>query len=340
MRALARCTAVLLVFVPAAGRAEPGDHFLARPDGHAPIGVMGDHMHEAGEFMLSYRYMRMRMDENRDRTSNLTDGDVLREGYMATPRDMDSEMHMFGVMYAPTDWVTLMAMLPYVRKQMDHVNAAGVRFHTESDGIGDFKFTTLWRLYQGEMHHLHLNLGASFPTGGIRYSDKTPSPMGYVNTTLPFPMQIGSGTYDTLPGMTYVGHTSFLSWGAQAIGTIRAGKNEAGWRAGNRADATAWVALPWHRHISNSLRFSYQYFANYVGDEDRPPPPSAIPTADPKRRGGHRVDVFPGLNVTIPLGPLGTHRLGIEAGFPIYQWLDGPQLETDWTLTVGWQKAF
>ncbi|MEL7333685.1 MAG: hypothetical protein AAFN12_15670 [Cyanobacteria bacterium J06560_2] len=29
----------------------------SRPDSHAPIGVMGDHTHEKGEFMLSYRYM-------------------------------------------------------------------------------------------------------------------------------------------------------------------------------------------------------------------------------------------------------------------------------------------
>ena len=32
-----------------------------RPDGHAPIGVMGDHMHKKGEYMMSYRYMTMNM---------------------------------------------------------------------------------------------------------------------------------------------------------------------------------------------------------------------------------------------------------------------------------------
>ena len=30
-----------------------------RPDGHAPIPVMGDHMHGKGEWMFSYRYMYM-----------------------------------------------------------------------------------------------------------------------------------------------------------------------------------------------------------------------------------------------------------------------------------------
>jgi hypothetical protein len=34
------------------------------------------------------------------------------------------------------------------------------------------------------------------------------------------------------------------------------------------------------------------------------------------------------------------HRLALELGAPIYQDLNGPQMETDWMLTVGWQKAF
>ena len=34
----------------------------SRPDGHAPISVMGDHMHAMGEWMVSYRYMTMEMN--------------------------------------------------------------------------------------------------------------------------------------------------------------------------------------------------------------------------------------------------------------------------------------
>jgi len=31
------------------------------------------------------------------------------------------------------------------------------------------------------------------------------------------------------------------------------------------------------------------------------------------------------------------HRLALEVGRPVYQNLDGPQLEADWTATLGWQ---
>lgn len=37
----------------------------SRPDSHGPIGVMGDHTHEAGEIMLSYRWMYMSMGGHR-----------------------------------------------------------------------------------------------------------------------------------------------------------------------------------------------------------------------------------------------------------------------------------
>ncbi|MBO6658950.1 MAG: hypothetical protein JJ934_18805, partial [Pseudomonadales bacterium] len=63
-----------------------------RPDDHAPIGVMGDHTHHKGEWMLSYRYMLMRMEDNRDGTKRLDESEVLISGtgdYRVAPTDMD-----------------------------------------------------------------------------------------------------------------------------------------------------------------------------------------------------------------------------------------------------------
>ena len=31
------------------------------------------------------------------------------------------------------------------------------------------------------------------------------------------------------------------------------------------------------------------------------------------------------------------NRLAFEGGAPVYQDLNGPQLETDWIMTFGWQ---
>ena len=65
-----------------------------------------------------------------------------------------------------------------------------------------------------------------------------------------------------------------------------------------------------------------------------------MPTADPGRRAGRRLDLGPGLNVYLPSGPLKGFRIGLEALFPVHQHLDGPQLEADWTLNAGIQYAF
>ena len=63
-----------------------------------------------------------------------------------------------------------------------------------------------------------------------------------------------------------------------------------------------------------------------------------IPTADASLRGGTRVDRLLGVNLHLP--EWGGNRFAVEGGMPIYQSLDGPQLETDWRLTAGWQLAF
>jgi hypothetical protein len=62
-----------------------------------------------------------------------------------------------------------------------------------------------------------------------------------------------------------------------------------------------------------------------------------VPTADPDLRAGRRVDLLVGAAFTPQAGLLRGHRLALEIGRPVYQNLDGPQLETDWTATLGWQ---
>ena len=109
--------------------------------------------------------------------------------------------------------------------------------------------------------------------------------------------------------------------------------------ASNRVDFTSWAAVPWTRWLSTSARVGVSWWGNYGGDEDRPPPPTVIPTADPNRRAGHRVELLGGINLDLPLGGLGRHRFAIEAGGPVYPWLDGPQLESDGRGLVGGQKA-
>lgn len=306
------------------------------PSSHGPIGVMGDHTHEVGEVMFSYRYMRMGMDGMRDDDSRVSRSHVLVD-FPVTPVSMDMEMHMFGGMYAPIDRLTIMLMVPIVYLEMEHRTRTGVVFTTKSEGIGDVRATALIDLWKIEGHQVHANLGMSFPTGSIREKDRTPS-MGGAKVRLPYPMQVGSGTFDLLPGLTYNGHEGMISWGAQALGEIRLEENDEQYQRGNEYTLTSWGAYQLTDWVSASLRFAWQHEVNYRG-RDPLLNPAMIPTADAGRRAGMRLDALAGLNFVVPSSALKGLRFAIEAGLPAYQRLDGPGLETDWIMTLGVQYA-
>ena len=314
---------------------DPDKWSAARPDGHAPIGVMGDHAHKKGEVMFSYRYMLMEMDGNRDGTDSISDSEVLQD-FMVTPVDMTMQMHMFGAMYAPSDDVTLMAMVPYVTKEMEHLTRMGTRFTTNSEGFGDIKTSALYTIFNKDKQRVHLNLGVSFPTGSIEEKDDTPAGEDQI---LPYPMQIGSGTFDLLPGITYLGQSGKGSWGAQALTTLRLGKNDNGYRLGNKYQLSGWVARNWTDWLSTSLRLTGTTWGDIDGADDRLNP-MMIPTADPDLRNGTQINLGFGVNLYAPKGNLQGSRLAMEFELPILRDLDGPQLETDWQFTLGLQSSF
>ena len=59
--------------------------------------------------------------------------------------------------------------------------------------------------------------------------------------------------------------------------------------------------------------------------------------ADHDTQGGSRIDLALGLNIWQAESGL---RFAIEAGTPLYQDLDGPQLGTEWFLTTGFQISW
>lgn len=306
---------------------------LARPDSHAPIGVMGDHTHDQGEWMTSYRYMTMSMGPNYDGGSSVTPTEVLAD-FMVAPLNMTMDMHMVGAMYAPSDRLTLMAMFNYIEMDMDHVTRMGMEFTTKSDGFGDTGLSALYSLVKSDSDHVHLNLGMTLPTGEIDVRGATP--MG-PNSLLPYPMRLGSGTYDLKPGVTWTHYEGNWSFGAQALATLRLDENDRDYTLGDRLDLTTWAAIKITNQFSMSARLSYANWGDIDGADPRLNP-MMVPTARPDLRGGSETTALVGLNYEFG-GGVG-HRLALEYGQVIDRDLDGPQLGNDDMLTLGWQWAF
>ena len=95
-----------------------------------------------------------------------------------------------------------------------------------------------------------------------------------------------------------------------------------------------WVSRKWTDWLSSSVRIDGHIWDNIDG-ADPDLNPAIVPTADPDRRGGERIDLSLGLNLYVPRGFFKGIRLGVEYGFPLYESLDGPQLEADWHVAVG-----
>ena len=296
------------------------------------INVLGTHTHLQGQWMVSYEYMHMSMRGERVGTQTVGNDTVLAR-FNASPTDMTMDMHMPMIMYAPTNDVTLTAMLPYVRKSMNHIDREGMRFIEESSGIGDLNVNALYTFYKTRTlaHRLILNAGLNLATGSItRTQDNLP---------LEYPMQSGSGSFELLAGMTYLGQTPNWAVGAEAIPRIRLNENSNHYRLGNQYRLTSWVARKWTDWLSVSARIDEQVL-NAIHGADPALDPEDEPTKDPGIQGGNRVDLSVGMNLYAPKGALKGHRLAIEGTLPMYQSFDGPQLQTRWQVHVGWQWIF
>ncbi len=324
-----------------------------RPDSHAPIGVMGDHTHDKGELMFSYRFMQMEMQGNRDGTSGISPETIVTTvpnrfanppmmppTLRVVPTEMTMNMHMFGVMYAPLERVTLMAMLNYVDKSMEHITFAGATgttrlgtFKTETSGLGDTSLTALIRLAGDHSQRWHATLGVSLPTGDTDETDTILTPMNTrPSPRLPYPMQLGSGTYDVIAGLTHARNWERWGFGAQWRSTVRTGDNDEGYTLGDEHRLQAWLSRLLTPAVSVSGRIEYFDRGNIDGID--PLIAAPVQTADPDRQGIQRIDLGVGANVVLPDE---RHRLAFEFSVPVRQDLDGPQLETDWQLTLGWQ---
>ncbi len=306
-------------------------HDHHRPDGQAPIGVMGDHLHPKGGIMGSFRYMRMDMDGYLQSNQNIESSQIL-SNYMVAPQNMTMDMYMFGLMYAPSYRVTLMLMQNYVQNEMDLVTRMGMNFSTKSAGPGDMKLSALIGLGEWKDKSLHLNTGISLPVGSV--VERGPTPMGD-NMKMPYPMQLGSGTYDMMLGATFQGKASKHSWGIQQINTLRSGRNSEGYRLGSEFRANAWVAYRLLQNVSFSFRLEGTK-QNGIQGIDVELNPMMVPTASINNSGFERLRSYVGANIAMAQsGWLENFKLGLEVGTPIINKVRGMQMDENYLFQVG-----
>jgi hypothetical protein len=318
---------------------------------HAPIGVMGDHLHKKGEFMLSYRFMNMQMLGNVQGSNSISNDDIVTTianpnappaTVRVVPQDMTSNMHMLGFMYAPTNDITLMAMINYIDRDMTLTTYQGMSgttvlgdFTTASSGLADSKLAVLYRLFDSPKHKLHANLGWIIPTGSVEKTGEVLTPMNMMTTLrLPYSMQTSTGSHQGEFGLTYNGYADNYSWGAQGLFSSSLSENDENYEPGNKTQFTGWAAYAFSDKVSASVRLKYSSSDKISGADSQIVAP--VTTANPDNYGADVVDLGIGLNTVFAH----KHRIAFEYSVPLSYDVNGVQMDMDSMLTLGYQIAF
>jgi hypothetical protein len=277
----------------------------------------------------------------------------------SVPRDMRMNMWMLDVMYAPTNWLTLMVMPMWMSHdmtmrplrgasatpgheheegmedgahdggmsdEMDHGTHGHAGLHSHgTSGFADTTLGPLVRIFETGDHEMHTGLMFIAPTGDVNI--KNPD-----GTFTHYGMQPGSGTWDFNPSLTYRGRAGRVTWGAQVLGIVRVEQfNESGYSLGDVFQATGWGSYLFANWISASVRGLYtqqgEIEGHYNGAHNHSSPPDLQ-----SNYGARYWDIGFGINTVVPSGALRGLRLSAEWLQPVYDDPNGYQLEREGTL--------
>lgn len=249
---------------------------------------------------------------------------------MATPTDMLMQMHMARVMYSLTNKLSLMLMLPYTQKSMNHITQTGETFTERTNGIGDIELRGLYSLYAGkeQRQQLLLNFGVGIPTGSVNKL------MGKMR--LEYPMQLGSGTVSVIPGFIYFCTTASWGWGAEFMPKLQLGTNRNGYRLGNSYEPSFWLTRKVTPRLSVSANANAKLWSNIIG-VDAELDKMDEPTKDRLLQGGNRLDLTLGANIHPTSKFFNGQQFFVHISKPVLQSLNGPQLQNRYIMKFGWQ---
>ncbi|MDR9400341.1 MAG: transporter [Psychroflexus sp.] len=308
------------------------DWTSGRPDGHAPIHIMGDHYHGKGELMLSYRFMPMFMEGNLQGSDEVNNQAIFNR-YNVAPQEMQMNMHMIGFMYGVSEQITLTAMTNYISNSMDLTAMNGTDFTTENANFGDVSLSAMIKVLNENRQSFHANLGVSIPTGSVDERDDTPN---MTDAVLGYPMQTGSGTFDPFVQLTYLKQFEVFSLGGQIDFKARLGENSENYTLGESFGANVWVAHKISKNFSFSLSGEFQSIKSIEGvnlnlNEQM------MPLFDVSNTGRDVLSAGLGFNYYVPNGAFKDFRFGLEYQLPVWQDVNGIQMEQTQIISGGIQ---
>jgi len=333
--------------------------------GNMPMNIPGGGIPETYEFRLKVSPMYMRMDGLRDGTDSISSksllgmpvmGGIPTGKFMAVPSDMDMRMMNVTAGYSFSDNFFAGVMLMYKDNSMDMLFNSMMQTVTgqegyamESSGIADTMLMAKYRLYADDplipRSQVSLLFGLSIPTGSINEKNREHPLAMRQGEQLPYSMQLGSGTFDPTIGVLYQGSSSPWWWGVNGSYTARLYDNDRDYRPGNelRIDTYGMYQLRHDFLVQGQLNAKYQ--GKIQGEMDEavtaesgrttpgdPASPYMSPLWDPDNYGGRQLL----LTLGFQWQPIPLHIVDFSVGVPVYQDLNGPQLEESYRVMLTW----
>lgn len=281
-----------------------------------------------------------------------------RQPVRIVPQNIAARTQIIGLNYGVTKDLCIVLNAGMIEKSLEALVFKGptglqqlARNYPDTASLTDFNLSGVYRVYQDEINRIQLSLGLSFPTGSNHAT--------FNNFVLPngvpadirafYGMQLGTGTYDIMPGIVYAGYIGPWSWGLSYRGRFPLGPNPEGytWATipelapwggaslnprgymwGNLHELNGWGGYTWIPGVTTTFRVSAT-MQGAIRGWDPEIRGAAVPT-NPLFYGGQRVELFGGATISGKFIGYENWTLGVEAGLPVYQNLNGPQIMKNW----------
>lgn len=292
--------------------------------------------HSAGTFMVEVSAMRMNMSGLRADSDDVSTAEAISDfGYVMLPTDMTMDMLMVMPMYNITKDLSTMLMMGYISNSMDMTNGAGTCTSTmETSGISDTQASLSYK-FMDDMFAASMEL--SIPTGSI--DESTTMKMGAMCMPMtmehgPYQMQLGSGTYDVTPSLTYLGAYFSLRYGAQVSYKYRIDENDNGYTLGDEATAKLWIRKPISM-VTLSGELDFKRWGDIEGVDPDVPAMMPTPTVRTSNSGGSIAEITIGAEV-----PVSMVSLGLDLTMPVYQDYNGLQMKRSMSAALSVSAMF
>lgn len=286
-----------------------------------------------------------------------------KQAVRIVPQNISFRTQILGLVYGVTDDFAAVLTAGMAEKSLEALTFKGTsgilplgRSFPGTEGLADFSLSGVYRVYHDDVHRVLVNLGFSFPTGSYTatFNNFLLPPGVRQNVRGFYGMQNGTGTFDFMPGIVYAGYLGPWSWGLGYRGRFPLAPNtlgyswdemlnyrltfplgpmpSGGYRWGDLHEFNAWGGYTWMPGLTTTFRVSASMQGPIRGFDPEIRGP-AVP-ANPAFYGGQRVELYGGGSISGKFIGYDNWSIAGEAGLPVYQNLNGPQIMKNWQAGI------